>query len=65
MSQVGEVNSNRRTAASAAESNASISGSSVIHYSSKALMRLRDLLPSIDEAIDVAVINERTRASRR
>ena len=41
----------------------SISGSSVIHYSSKALMRLRDLLPTIDDAIDVAVINERARAS--
>ena len=40
----------------------SISGSSGVYYSSKALMRLQDILPTIDEAIDAAVINERVTA---
>ncbi len=41
----------------------SISGPSGVYYRSKALMRLKDLLPTIDEAISVAVINERVIAS--
>ncbi len=41
----------------------SIGGSSGVYYSSKALMRLQDILPTIDEAIDAAVINERVTAS--
>ena len=41
----------------------SISGSSGVYYSSKALMRLKDILPTIDAAIDAAVIHERVSAS--
>ncbi len=41
----------------------SISGSSGVYYSSMALMRLEDILPTIDAAIDAAVINERVTAS--
>ncbi len=41
----------------------SISGSSGVYYSSMALMRLKDILPTIDGAIDAAVINERVTVS--
>ena len=39
-----------------------INGTGGIYYSSKALMRLQDILPTIDKAIDAAVINERVTA---
>ena len=42
----------------------SIRGSSGIYYSSKALMRLQEILPTIDAAIDAAVINERVTAGQ-
>ena len=40
-----------------------ISGSSGVYYSRKALTRLKDLVSAIDEALDVAVINERVTSS--
>ncbi len=40
-----------------------ISGSSGVYYSRKALIRLKDLVSAIDEALDVAVINERVTSS--
>ena len=40
-----------------------INGTSGIYYSNKALMSLKDLLPTIDDAIDAVVIKERVTAS--